>query len=196
MIYTIDTECLPPDITPSQYFLLLSLIEEPNTIERATDLYEKGRVMPLYDSETKVLRGFALTPESREEVREILEKSLVVKTNNYKELAQKLKEVFPPGKKDGTSRYWAEGVTLIERRLKVFEKKYGVFPEEDILDAAKRYVEGFNGNYKYMRTLRYFIFREEIGAAHDLESKSDLLTYLENKGEEENLRNDWTSTVV
>ena len=40
MIYTIDTESLPEGVTVSQYFLLLSLIEEPNTIETATELYE------------------------------------------------------------------------------------------------------------------------------------------------------------
>lgn len=196
MIYTINTNCIPSDISPSQYFLMLSLIEEPNTIERATDLWEKGLITPLYDRETHVLRGFTLTTESREKVVEILSNSMTKDSRNYKNLAAKLKEVFPSGRKDGTSNYWAEGISLIERRLKQFEKKYGLFSDEAILNAAKKYVEGFNGNYRYMRTLRYFIFREERGAAGDIESKSDLLTYLENVGNEENLRDDWTSTIV
>lgn len=196
MIYTIDTSCIPPDISVSQYFLMLSLMEEPDTIERATDLWEKGYITPLYDRETYVLRGFTLTAESREKTVEILSNSLTKESKDYKTLATKLKEVFPSGKKDGTSNYWAEGTTLIERRLKQFEKKYGLFSDEAILNAARKYVEGFNGNYRYMRTLRYFIFREERGAAGDVESKSDLLTYLENAGEEDNLKNDWTSTVV
>ncbi len=75
-------------------------------------------------------------------------------------------------------------------------KKYGIFPDEAIINATKRYVEGFNDNYTYMRTLRYFLWREEKGASGDVESKSDLLTYLENSEEEKDLRNDWTSTIV
>lgn len=195
MIYTIDINCIPSDISPSQYFLMLSLIEEPNTIERATDLWEKGLITPLYDRETHALRGFTLTAESREKVVETLSNSMTKDSKDYKDLAVKLKEVFPAGKKDGTSNYWAEGAVLIERRLKQFEKKYGSFSDEAILNAAKKYVEGFNGNYRYMRTLRYFIFREERGAAGDVESKSDLLTYLENAGQEDGLRNDWTTEL-
>lgn len=38
------------------------------------------------------------------------------------QLAARLKEVFPKGKKDGTNYYWAEGVALIVRRLKLFFK--------------------------------------------------------------------------
>lgn len=196
MTYTINTECIPSGITPSQYFLMLSLLEEPNTIEIATDLFQKGRVIPLFDPKTRVLRGFDLTPQSRELVREVVEQSMVVKTANYRDLAEKLKKIFPTGRKDGTNRYWTEGVALIERRLKIFERKYGLFSPESILEAADRYVKSFDGNYKYMRTLRYFIWREEAGVGGEIESKSDLLTFLENAGEVEDLRNDWTSELV
>ena len=196
MIYTINTECIPADITPSQFFLLLSLMEEPNTIETATDLYQKGIVEPIFDSKTRVLRGFKFQSGWRDKVKDILEESVVKKSRDYKELATQLKAIYPSGKKEGTSRYWAEGVALIERRLKLFEKKYGVFPPEEILDAAKRYVEGFDGNYRFMRTLRYFIFREELGVAGEVESKSDLLTYMENKGEDQQQNYDWTTTLV
>lgn len=195
MIYTVNTECIPAGITPSQFFLLLSLIEEPNTIEAATDLYQKDIIEPIFDTNTRVLRGFKFKSGWRDKVKDILEESVIIKTRSYKELAAELKTIFPPGKKEGTNRYWAEGVALIERRLKLFEKKYGLYSPESILEAAKKYVEGFNGNYRFMRTLRYFIFREEIGVAGEVESKSDLLTYLENAGEEDGLRNDWTTEL-
>ena len=112
------------------------------------------------------------------------------------QLATKLKEVFPKGKKDGTNYYWADGVALIVRRLKLFFKKYGnKFTDEQIIQAAEKYVQGFNGNYQYMRLLKYFIFKEKVGANGEVEGDSELISYIENAGQEENLRNDWTSSL-
>lgn len=112
------------------------------------------------------------------------------------QLATRLKEIFPKGKKDGTNYYWADGVALIMRRLKLFFKKYGnKFTDEQIVQAAEKYVQGFNGNYQYMRLLKYFIFKEKIGANGEVEGDSELISYIENDGQEENLRNDWTSNL-
>ena len=112
------------------------------------------------------------------------------------QLAARLKEVFPKGKKDGTNYYWAEGVALIVRRLKLFFKKYGnEFTDEQIVQAAEKYVQGFNGNYQYMRLLKYFIFKEKVGANGEVEGDSELISYIENAGQEEDLRNDWTSSL-
>lgn len=112
------------------------------------------------------------------------------------QLATRLKEIFPKGKKDGTSYYWADGVALIVRRLKLFFKKYGnKFTDEQIIQAAEKYVQGFNGNYQYMRLLKYFIFKEKVGANGEVEGDSELISYIENAGQEENLRNDWTSSL-
>ena len=112
------------------------------------------------------------------------------------QLATKLKEVFPKGKKDGTNYYWADGVALIVRRLKLFFKKYGnKFTDEQIVQAAEKYVQGFNGNYQYMRLLKYFIFKEKVGANGEVEGDSELISYIENAGQEEDLRNDWATTL-
>lgn len=112
------------------------------------------------------------------------------------QLATRLKEIFPKGKKDGTNYYWADGVALIVRRLKLFFKKYGnKFTDEQIVQAAEKYVQGFNGNYQYMRLLKYFIFKEKVGANGEVEGDSELISYIENAGQEENLRNDWTSSL-
>ena len=112
------------------------------------------------------------------------------------QLATRLKEIFPKGKKDGTNYYWAEGVALIVRRLKLFFKKYGnEFTDEQIVQAAEKYVQGFNGNYQYMRLLKYFIFKEKVGANGEVEGDSELINYIENAGQEENLRDDWTSSL-
>ena len=112
------------------------------------------------------------------------------------QLATKLKEIFPKGKKDGTNYYWADGVALIVRRLKLFFKKYGnKFTDEQIIQAAEKYVQGFNGNYQYMRLLKYFIFKERVGANGEVEGDSELISYIENAGQEEDLRNDWATTL-
>lgn len=112
------------------------------------------------------------------------------------QLATRLKEIFPKGKKDGTNYYWADGVALIVRRLKLFFKKYGnKFTDEQIIQAAEKYVQGFNGNYQYMRLLKYFIFKEKVGANGEVEGDSELISYIENAGQEEDLRNDWTSSL-
>lgn len=111
-------------------------------------------------------------------------------------LAGRLKEVFPIGKKEGTSNYWAEGKALIAKRLKAFFKKYGTdYTDEQIVNATRKYVESFNGNYQFMRTLKYFIFKDR-DIAGEREYTSDLLNYLENAGNEETFKDDWTSTTV
>ena len=112
------------------------------------------------------------------------------------QLATRLKEIFPKGKKNGTNYYWADGVALIVRRLKLFFRKYGnKFTDEQIIQAAEKYVQGFNGNYQYMRLLKYFIFKEKVGANGEVEGDSELINYIENAGQEENLRDDWTSSL-
>lgn len=132
------------------------------------------------------------------------------------EIATKLKEIFPKGKKEGINYYWAEGTALIVRRLKLFFKKYEEYIENEfkeessnlskeefnkfigdkIVYAASKYVNSFNGNYRYMKLLKYFILKEKVGAAGEVEGESELMNYIENYGQEEDLRNDWTSTLL
>ena len=112
------------------------------------------------------------------------------------QLATRLKEIFPKGKKDGTNYYWADGVALIVRRLKLFFKKYGnTYTDEQIIQATSKYVEGFNGNYTYMRLLKYFIFKEKVGAAGEVEGDSELISYIENFGQEDTLSRDWNTEL-
>lgn len=115
-------------------------------------------------------------------------------------LIESLMEIFPYGKKEGTSLYWRGNKKDNRERLQKFFKLYGnKYSDEQILQAAKKYVESFNGQYAYMRTLKYFIWKDERkinneGKAY-IEEVSDLASYIENAGQEENLRNDWISTL-
>lgn len=114
-------------------------------------------------------------------------------------LAAKLMEIFPKQKKLGTCHYFRGNKKDIVLKLKKFFKIYGKFSDEQILNAARSYVQSFNGNYSYMRILKYFIWKDEVKINSDgekyVDEVSDLASWIENEGQEENLRNEWTSTL-
>lgn len=95
-------------------------------------------------------------------------------------IAEKLIKVFPEGKKPGTPYPWQCNPKDIQIRLKKFFKLYGnQFSEEQIISAARRYVDSFNGDYRYMRLLKYFIWKKEDG-----DEMSELATYIATEGQE------------
>ena len=74
--------------------------------------------------------------------------------------------------------------------------KYGDFEPDEIIEATKRYIASFNGDYSRMRTLRYFIWAEKRNpATGEVEYTSDLLSCLEDDTEEENLMTDWETQL-
>lgn len=116
------------------------------------------------------------------------------KVHNLFKLAEGMREIFPSGKKPGTDYYWKDSTPLIAERLSLFIKKYGdTYTDEEILNATRKYVESFNGNYKFMHLLKYFISKKD---PETKENKSELLSYLENAGQEDILSDNWTSSLV
>ena len=78
----------------------------------------------------------------------------------------------------------------------MFFKKYGAdYTDEQIIQATKSYVESFNGDYRFMRVLKYFIFKEEKGADGMVESTSDLINRIDNAGQEDTENNNWMNAV-
>lgn len=174
--------------------LLLLIIHNKVNIEKIEQiLIQKGFITAERNSLFQQI-GWRLTKKGSE----ILD-SVIMDSDKQQEpqdrlilLATKLKEIFPKGKKDGTNYYWAEGVALIVRRLKLFFKKYGNdFTDEQIIQATEKYVQGFNGSYQYMRLLKYFIFKEKVGANGEIEGDSELISYIENAGQEEVHNDNW-----
>ena len=115
-------------------------------------------------------------------------------------LSDKLMEIFPKGKKEGTPLYWRNNRKDNILRLKKFFKLYGnKYSDEQIIKAAESYVSSFNGQYAYMRTLKYFIWKDERKIDSNgigyVEEVSDLASCIENAGQEETLRNDWATTL-
>ena len=116
-------------------------------------------------------------------------------------LAKSLMEVFPAGKKEGTSQYWKGNLRDNTLRLAKFFKLYGdKYTDEQMIEAAKNYVSSHNGKYQYMRVLKYFIWKDarKVNSEGEgyIEEVSDLAAFIENAKDEKSLKDDWMSTMV
>lgn len=118
----------------------------------------------------------------------------VPKPDRCETLAISMRELFPKGIKSGSAA-WRGNLREITLKLQKFFKLYGnTWTDEQIIAATKRYIESFNGDYTYMRILKYFILKNtrkinEDGVGYT-EETSDLATCLENPDEISNI--DWT----
>lgn len=113
----------------------------------------------------------------------------------FEEIATKMREIFPKGKKEGTNHMWRDSAPIIARRLKTLFKKYDkLFTERDILDATRRYVDSFNGNYQYMQLLKYFISKQKVEDGCIVE-ESQLLSYLTNEDQINTTNDEWTTEL-
>ena len=116
-------------------------------------------------------------------------------------LAKSLMEIFPAGKKEGTSQYWKGNLRDNTLRLAKFFKLYGdKYTDEQMIEAAKNYVSSHNGKYQYMRVLKYFIWKDtrKVNSEGEgyIEEVSDLAAFIENAKDEKNLKEDWMSTMI
>lgn len=114
--------------------------------------------------------------------------------DRYDNLAKKLQELFPKGKKPGTNYMWRDSYSIIARKLRTVIKKFGIgFTDEEAILATKKYVDSFKGDYRYMQLLKYFILKKDTTT---LEENSQFLSYLENLNDADidadNPSNDWT----
>ena len=116
-------------------------------------------------------------------------------------LAKSLMEVFPVGKKEGTSQYWKGNLRDNTLRLAKFFKLYGdKYTDEQMIEAAKNYVSSHNGKYQYMRVLKYFIWKDtrKVNSEGEgyIEEVSDLAAFIENAKDEQDLKDDWVSNMI
>lgn len=183
-------------ISCSEYLLLLAIYLD-NSIN-PSNLKDLEYIEPLIIN-GKTTKRFAITEEGIKALERIDSKSFnELDTIDYKTLCTEMRELFPKGMKPGTNTPWREPVKLIERRLKSFFKRFGMYSEEEILDATRRYINSYEIDDRYMRTVRYFIFKyENVDGLREV--RSDLLVYLEDKtlGDRvENFTDDWLIDMV
>lgn len=107
-------------------------------------------------------------------------------------LADRLREIYPQGKKPGTNLQWRDSTVMICKRLKALIKKYNVsFTDDEAVTATKRYVESFHGDYRFMQTLRYFLWKDN---RINGEETSQFLSYLQNDDDGDN-NFDWNTIL-
>ena len=136
-----------------------------------------------------------LSDNTKELIATILvesDKAVVNNQEKFNQLAEKMRELYPAGKKPGTTYYWKDSVPIIARKLETLVSKFNVnFTEEEVLNATKRYIDSFNGDYRYMQLLKYFILKTDKTTG---EVRSELLAFLANEDEEDSA--DWTTNLV
>lgn len=182
------------DLSIQEFLFLLFNAKEGDINECVSSLIQKGWVdRNLFDS-TKVV----ISNNRKEDITTILVDSEKVETKlEFEDLADKLREIFPKGKKPGTTYMWRDTTAVIAKKLKILVTKYNCkFTEEQAIKATQAYVNSFGGNYKYMQLLKYFILKTPTNASGDVELRSDFMSYVDNEGHEEQLREDWMSNMV
>lgn len=119
----------------------------------------------------------------------------VNKIDEFEVIATELRELYPKGRKEGTSNMWRGSVFEVTKKLKTLVKKTGVKLEKDkVIEATKKYIESFNGDYRFMQTLPYFIIKQ-VPINGVIEEKSQLLSFIENAGQEDSLSNNWLNEL-
>lgn len=96
-------------------------------------------------------------------IDEILNESSVNVQRDYESLANNLQLLWPAGNKDGKYR-WRSNKTDVIKKLEKFFRVYGnSYTNEQVIDAAKKYVAPFDNSCdrKYQKVLKYFIFKED-----------------------------------
>ena len=133
--------------------------------------------------------NYVVTQHWDDELQKVLLESdaEIPKDNDLNYLVGQLREIFPKGIKTGSAA-WRGNKREITLRLQKFFKIYDKYTDEELISATKKYVESFNGNYTYMRILKYFILKDEVKIGEDgnryVEQVSELANFLENEMEQ------------
>lgn len=192
MRWSIDEKVLAENnLTLNEYLFLLFNARGGDVHECVTSLVSKGWGGEDLFDDTKVV----LSDKARENALNILvdsDKLVEDKQGDFEALAEKLKEIFPEGRKAGTTYSWRGSTAEVARKLKNLVVKYGCrFTHEEAIEATKAYVASFNGDYKYMKLLKYFLLKTPRNNNGDVEIESDFMAYLENKGAAEEHNGNW-----
>lgn len=183
MKYIIDTEvCEKEGISMDTLFALL-LIKSSDNIPKLFKSLEEDKIIF-----KDMFNNYTISSKYDDLTCNILLNSdiSVPQDTRIDILTDKLREIFPKGKKGGSVYYWRDNRKCISLRLKKWFKLFGdKYTDEQIIEATKKYVTSFNGDYTYMKLLKYFIWKDTKKEDSDgniyIEQTSELLSYLENE---------------
>lgn len=190
-----DKACKKHGLLLSEGLALLAI--STTTDETYKSLVSKGLITKANGTMQALNRKYSATDAGIVLADELLadsEEDIVVREDEIKELAEKLREIYPEGKMPGTSYYYRCNRADIVRKLKSFFRRYGDYTPEQIMEATQRYVASFNGNYTYLRLLKYFIWKDENKDGETLQV-SQLADWIENKGQVNSTNADWTTNL-
>ena len=194
MVISLNSEVIDrKGLTIDEVLFMIALLNKIDFKQAETRLKYKGFIGTALDPETHIPRGYFVTSKGNQVLNSIiLDSDKQVGTSDViqriDELVPKLQSIYPEGK-NFNGQYWRGNKTDIKRKLQTFFKKYGNdYTDEQIINATQSYVSGFNSDYKFMRLLQYFIWKEEIKDGTKVPI-SELANYIENAGQETN--NEW-----
>lgn len=190
-----DKACLKHGMPISEGLALLAI--STTTDDTYRSLVSKGLITKANGTMQSLNRKYSATEKGIALADELIadsEESIVIREDSIKELADKLREIYPEGKMAGTSYYYRCNRADIVRKLKSFFRRYGDYSPEQIIEATQRYINSFNGNYTYLRLLKYFIWKDENKDGEVLQV-SQLADWIENKGEVNPTNSDWTTSL-
>ena len=190
MKYIIDTDVLKNiGLSLAEFGTLLYYIDrkDSNEFDKITEsLWTKGYLI-------KDLHGYIIEPHSFEKLQVILAECNNPESVNDRAslLADKLRDIYPNGKIFNTNYYYRCNRQDIINKLKTFFKMYGTkYTDEQIINATQKYVNSFNGNYAYLKLLKYFIWKDERLKGESVQSL--LADFIENESAEGTTNTDWT----
>lgn len=182
MSVTINSDIIKENgLTLNQFIFLLSINNRPSA-EEITALHKDMELLnrSLDGSKIKISKKGAdlIDKIIIESIQNDPKKKATVTANKNRilALAREMQELYPKGRKPGTNNYWRGNISEITDRLTVFFKKFGDYTDEQIINATKKYIDSFNGDYQLMKTLKYFISKKNP----DSSFQYDLLTFIEN----------------
>ena len=163
----------------------------PNDYE---ELIKAGLITKYNGSMFEPERRYSLMAKAEELLTKIIinsDNNITKRSTNIEELADKLRNVYPSGKIYNTNYYYRCNRQDIINKLKTFFKMYGTkYTDEQIINATRKYIKSFNGNYTYLKLLKYFIWKDERLKGESVQSL--LADFIENESSEDITNDDWT----
>lgn len=163
----------------------------PNDYE---ELIKEGLITKCNGSIFEPERRYSLMNKAEDLLTKIIINSdynVTKRSTNIEELADKLREIYPSGKIPNTNYYYKCNKQDIINKLKTFFKMYGTkYTDEQIINATQKYISSFNGNYAYLKLLKYFIWKDERLKGESVQSL--LADFIENENSEDTVNTDWT----
>ena len=197
MKLTIDQTVLDKNGLTLEEFLVLYLGAKDVDIESVSqsliakgladiDLFTNGRIV-ISDKVKDLVSTISIDSD----------KNVIDKDSEFMKLATELREIYPAGRKDGTTYMWRGTTAEVAKKLKTLVVKYGfTINKENVIKATKEYVSSFNGNYRYMQLLKYFILKSVKDADGNVDIKSELMSFIENSGQLDKQKEDWVSNMI